>query len=443
MSHLRTLVPVCLLCLALAGCTTYHQKPLPVAPDLSSVPVLTVPAKQFLLPGLAPHHISRRGMDETTTVLMAVCNDPDLKAARLQAGVARAQMLEAGLLPNPQFAAGFAQSARNYGGALSLSQDLQALITRGARKAAASAAQHQVHLKILWQEWQVAEQASQLFIQARTNEKLQPILQAEETLLAQRYRADLRAMRQGNQTANVVSLDMERLSTVQRSLRQLETSVNLTNHQLNALLGLQPSVSLHLLPSPPPSSLNASQLQSAVVELPHRRADLLALQAGYRSQQQQVRRAVLMQFPAMSAGLNLERDPVEGVNSFGPQVNLTLPIFNHNQGQIAIQRATRAALRQAYQARLDAAENQAHEIWEGDRILTAQLRDLNKQLPSLKRRAIAAKASLEQNNLDDTAYIAMETDYLTEHEEAVRVSASLESSRAALHILLGLPFDTP
>jgi outer membrane protein TolC len=427
--------------MALAGCATYRSRPLPTAPDLSKVPVLTVPAKQFLLPGLAPHWIPSRGLDETTVVMMAVCNDPDLKAARLQAGVAKAQMLEAGLLPNPQFSAGFAKSARNYGGALSLSEDIQALITHGATKAAATAARRQVHLNILWREWQVAEQASQLFIQARSNEKLLPLLQAEERLLARRYQADLKAMRQGDQTANVVSLDQEQLSTVQSSLRQLKTSINATNHQLNALLGLQPDVSLHLLPSPALSALSANQFQSAVEELPRRRADLLALQAGYQSQEEQVRRAILMQFPAMSAGLNLERDPVEGVNSFGPQVHFTLPIFNHNQGQIAVERATRAVLRQTYQARLDAAESQAHEVWHGDHILAAQLGELKRQIPELEKRADAAKASLDESNLDAASYLAMESGYLAKREEAVRLRASLESSRTVLYILLGLPLD--
>jgi cobalt-zinc-cadmium efflux system outer membrane protein len=431
------------LCAALSGCATYHPKPLPTAPDLSETPALTVPAKQFLLPGLTPHKISGRGLDETTIVLMAVYNDPDLKAARLQDGIAKAQMAEAGLLPDPQFGAGFAQSARNYGGALSLGEDLQALITRNASKAAASATQRQVHLNILWQEWQVAEQASQLYIQARSDEKLRPILQAEENLLADRYQSDLKAMRQGDQTANVVSLDQEQLSTAQSRLRQVEISINQTNHQLDALLGVRPGTPLQLLPSRSPVPLSANQFRAAIAALPHRRADLLALQAGYQSQEEQLRKAILMQFPAMSAGLNLERDPVEGVNSSGPQVSLTLPLFNHNQGQIAIQKATRSFLRQTYQARLDAAENQAHEIWQENQILAAQLRNLHIQIGQLGSRASAAKVSFDESNLNAAAYVTMETGYLTKKEEAVRLRASLDASRAALRILLGLPLDAP
>jgi len=87
--HWRKLT-ACLLGLMLSGCASYHSHPLPTAPDLARVPELTVPARQFWLPGLPPHPISPDGLDETTVVMLAVFNNPDLKAARLQAGVASA-----------------------------------------------------------------------------------------------------------------------------------------------------------------------------------------------------------------------------------------------------------------------------------------------------------------------------------------------------------------
>src|SRR5579875_2773092 len=179
-----------LLACALAGCATYHPKPLPTAPDLAKAPALVVPAEQFLLPGLKPHPLPPDGLDATTVVMLAVFNDPDLKAARLKEGVARAQMMEAGLLPDPQFSAGYAESARNYGGALGLSEDIQALITRGAAKAAASQAEKQVHLDILWQEWQVAAQARQLFIQEQSDRHLLEVLRSNERLLESQYQKE-------------------------------------------------------------------------------------------------------------------------------------------------------------------------------------------------------------------------------------------------------------
>lgn len=429
------------LCLALGGCARYHAEPLPAAPDLTHTAELTVPAKEFLLPGLKPHTIPAHGLDATTVVMLAVFNDPDLKAARLREGVADAQMLQAGLLPDPQVGAGFAMSARNYGGALGLSEDVQALITRGAAKAAASDAQKQVHLDILWQEWQVAARASQLFIEVRSDERILGVLRENVRLLAGRYHADLRAMQRGNATAPVVSADLVQFSSAQAGVRQLETGMNVAEHQLNEMLGLAPEVRLPLVGAMSLPEISRDEFRTALAALPQRRADLLALAAGYQSQEEMVREAILAQFPAMSAGLEMQRDPVEGVDDLGPQVRLTLPLFNRNRGQIAIQRATRAVLRQTYQARLDAAVNQADEVWRADHILRAQLAGLTRQLVALKQRASAAKASLQQNNLDTGTYAVMESSYLTKRAEELELRASLQGARAALRVLLGLPLQ--
>lgn len=433
----------CLLGLLLSGCASYRPHSLPTAPDLASAPDLTVPARQFWLPGLPPHPISPDGLDETTVVMLAVFNNPDLKAARLQAGVASAQLLEAGLLPDPQFGAGFATSALNYGGALSLSQDIQTLIMRGAAKAAAQATQRQVNLNILWQEFQVAERARELFIQARANGQLQDILQASQVLLQDRYRHDKTAMERGDETAGTVSADLILVTVADATLRQLQTEVNLTDHALNELLGLQPNVQLHLIGPTQLPPLTQGQFDEAFAALPHKRTDLLALAAGYHSQEENLRKAILAQFPSLNAGVNLERDPVEGVNAFGPEVTLTLPVFNRNRGQIAVQKATREALRETYQAHLDAAESEADQVWKATRILDAQLNDLDAQLPLLEKTATAAEQSYRQGNLDVGLYVSLESNLRSKQVEVIRLRASLESARSALRTLLGLPFDSP
>ncbi len=439
----RSHVAACLLTLLLSGCTTYHPKPLPTAPDLTAAPELTVPARQFWLPGLPPHPISAEGLDETTVLMIAVFNNPDLKAARLQSGVASAQLLQAGLLPDPQLSAGFATSALNYGGGLGLSEDIQALITRGAAKAAAAASGKQVSLNILWQEWQIAESAREFFIQARADDELLAVLTASDHLLSDRYHRDQAAMQRGDQTSTTVSVDLTALSDAEASLRLLQTDINLTRHQLNELLGLQPDVQLHLIGPIAQAVITPAQFQEALAALPRHRADLLALQAGYQSQEATVRRSILAQFPSMSAGVLLERDPVEGVNAFGPQVTLTLPVFNRNRGQIAIQRATRDGLRQTYQAQLDTATSQADQVWNATLILSAQLHDLDAQLPALQQAAEVADQSMRKGNLDEGIYVTLQSNVLAKQAEAIRLRASRDRAQSALAILLGLPFQTP
>lgn len=427
--------------LLLTGCATYHPHPLPSAPNLAATPQLSVPVKQFHLPGLAPETISPRGLDATAIMLLAVLHNPQLKAARLQAGVASAQLLQAGLLPNPQLNASFATSVRNYGGTIGLDEQIRSWITRGAAKAAAAAHQKQVNINILWQEWQVAARAQQLFIHIRSGEQLHHLLQQSHTLLNAEYQRDRRAMLQGNALATTVSSDLVALNTVETNLRKLQIQQNLARHQLNALLGLQPQVRLHLIGSPQDHALTPTAYKAAVTALPHRRPDLLALQAGYQSQEQNVRRAILGQFPAVTAGVALHRDPIEGVNDLGPHVTLSLPLFNHNQGQIALQRATRSVLRQTYQARLDAAVGQADQVRQAIAIQRHQLRELSAQIAVLQKTVAAAKQSLMQNNLDASAYVKLQASLLDRRAEALRLHASIKSARATLRVLLGLPFQ--
>jgi outer membrane protein, heavy metal efflux system len=429
-----------LLCvLFFSGCATYHSKPLPTAPDLAQVSTLTVPASQFEIPGLKPHLFPTNGLDETAVVTLAVFNNPDLKAARLQTGVANAQLLEAGLLPDPQVSGGLARSTMFTGYNVGLSEDIQALITRGAAKAAAKEHARQVNLEILWQEWQVAERARELFIQSRADSQLQCVLTATRDLLADRYRQDNAALQQDNATANTVSADLTALADADANLRQLQLDINVTRNTLNQLLGLQPDVTLPLIGQTESQSLSSEQFQAAVAAIPHRRADLLALQAGYQSQEQRLREAILAQFPSMSAGVQQARSAEEGVHTVGFTVNVTLPIFNHNRGQIAIQRATRAMLYQTYQARLDQAVSEANQIWQATQIMEHQLHDLDERVSKLKEIAAAAEHNFQQGNLNAATYASLKSNFLTEQTNDIRLRASLAQARAALNILLGWP----
>lgn len=429
-----------LAALVLAGCLTYHPLPMPTAPDLASRPELIMPARRLDVPGLAPHPVPTRGLDAITVMTLAVLNNPTLKAARLQAGVARAQVLQAGLLPDPQLGASFATSALNYGGALSLTQDVKAILLRGADQAAARASARQVDLNVLWQEIQVAERARELFIQARAYSKLRPVLDADQALLDQHYRHDRAAMQRDDATIATVDADLSLVASADTAVRQLQTQANLIRHQLNALLGIEPGARLHLIGAAGLKPLSQADFQRDVAALPRHRVDLLALQAGYQSQQQTLRRAILAQFPNFSVGINLERDPVEGVNSTGPVVSLSLPLFNRNRGGIAIARATRAVLRQQYQAQLDAAAGQADQVWQANQILAGQIHDLAAQLPVLQNTALAARQSLRKYNLDAVLYVTAESALLNKQAEQIRLRSSLKVARSALATILGLPF---
>lgn len=427
----------------LAGCAVYHPQPLPTAPDLARrVPALKVAPGALHLPGLRPHPFDPAApLDMTDVAILAALNNPQLQAARLQAGVARAQLFQARLLPDPQLSLN-PDFTTNRGPGLTnawsigLAYDLKTLITRWSGVSAARAAAHQVDLDLLWKEWQVVQQARLLFIRAVEQEAQLKLLRRFQKLYADRYARSSRALRQGNLTLDVVGTDLTALLDANTRVNDLRRKLAETRQQLNVLLGLAPDAPLRLdrridLPAP-----TQAAVATALRELPERRPDLLALRAGYRSQEARVRQAVLAQFPALSVGVTRSRDNT-GVHSTGLGITLTLPILNGNRGQIAIERATRARLRQEYQARLDAADAQVQLLWTRHRLLAAQLRTLQTNLPALESMASKAHRAYEARDIQALVYLNLENTLLNKQLEAVTLRESLWATRVALQTLLG------
>lgn len=425
----------------LCGCATYRPEPLPTRPDLARAPALTVPAADLGVPGLKPQRLDpAAGLTETNIVTLAVLENPRLKAARLRAGIARAQLLEAGLLPDPRISGGLAKSSFLTGYNALLSQDIQALVTRGAAEGAARAHLKQVNLEILWQEWQVAERARELFIETRTLARLRGLLNRRRNLLGRVYRQDEASLARRYLTASAVTADFLAWNAAEAQWRALQLRENQTRHALDALLGLAPGAHIRLAGMPRMPPVTRAQFRSALAALPRRRPDLMALRAGYHSEEERLREAILGQFPLLDAGIVKTKDPQDGVQSLGFNVTVTLPLFNRNRGPIAVGRASRAYLRQAYQASLDETVNQADEVWRATLIERGQLASLERRLGGLKRQAAAAKESLRRGSSTLTAYARLKSEALATEAQAIELRSSLAQAQAVLAMLLAQPF---
>lgn len=144
--------------------------------------------------------------------------------------------------------------------------------------------------------------------------------------------------------------------------------------------------------------LPATVFAQAMKQLPGRRPDLLAMQAGYRSQEAGVHAAILAQFPSISVGITRARD-TGNVHTTGFGVTLNLPFLNGNRGQIAIARATRAQLWQGYQARLDGAYSQLDLLRTQQRLMQAQNHKLARHLPELERMVHRARRAYDARDI--------------------------------------------
>jgi len=440
-----------LLCCVLTACASYQAKPLNKESSLQEkIPHLVVDPGAMPFPELAAHPFDPSdGLDMTELATLAVVNNPDLKMARDDAGIAHAQAFAAGLLPDPQLALNRDLSnsaagpdstkAFSYG----LSYDFGALISRSANSAAAKSEARKTDLNLLWQEWQVVSQARLLYVKLTQGRKARAILEENRALFADRWDRTQKALEKGLLTSDAVTPNLTALQDVQKQLNDLERLSNQNRHDLNALLGLKPDVELVLQAGALPPAIDDAAVLAALARLPDRRPDLLALEAGYQAQDQRYRAALLAQFPALNIGLTHARDS-SGIYSNGIGLSLSLPFFNRNRGNIAIEQASRQKLYDEYQQRINTTDGDIHRILAEQRINARQLQEVQAGIAQLSLAARRADEAFRQENVDALTNVNIHATLLAKQIEEVNLQQTLLEQRVALLTLIGgdLPVKT-
>lgn len=400
----RTSAFLIILGSVLSGCAHYQASPLPqpstvlAAPDLS---VISADAQKIDRPYLTPETIDlSRPLTPNALGILAVLLNPDLKALRAKNGVTDAQAFAAGLLPDPSFQASFDKllsgpdSFNGLGAQIGF--DLNQLRTRAATRASGEASKRQVRLDLAWAEWQAAGQARLLGVRILAlTEQLRIARTSAET--AQRlFEATSRAAGRGDISGADLDSRRQALLDASSKARVAEHDLVIARSDLNKQLGLQPSAQLNLAPSPAPGVPPAADeiVKKAVVD----RLDLQALRAGYEVAEAGLHIAVLEQFPNLSITLAGARDTANNW-TIGPQVGLTLPLWNRNRGNIAIAGATRDQLKAEYEARLFQTRAEIEAAVAGIASARRQRADLSAQMPALDRYADATRRAAKRGDL--------------------------------------------
>jgi len=437
------------LILALTGCATYHPMPLDKAavnraltpPAMESI---SLKAAQIHHPLLRPVNFDLRdGLSPDEAAVLSVIANPRLRALRDQKGLAQAQLIQAGILPNPQFSysldlpmAGATQgTVKAYG--LGLNWDIVSLLTRSAKMAAARNQAAKVDLDVAWQEWQVAQAARLSVYRLALLDRQVSVARDEEKGLEDNVATVKRALDQGYVTIINLSAAQASLQKVHLQVQTIEQQREQERLALNQALGLPPekhvSLPVHL---EPPSPQTLPSIKEISRDLEERRLDLLALKMGYQSQEERLRAAIIAQVPKINIGFAHASDTTHVITT-GFAVTIDLPIFNRNQGNIAIEKATRQKLFDEYVSRLFTARADVARLLANMASLSQQIKTTEKAIPTLSSLVQTYYQALLEGNADVISYYNARGELIARQIELLTLKRNLADQRIALEIAAG------
>ncbi len=439
----------------LSGCTIYQPKPLQTADlDLHMQPpsheTIALDAAKLRHPRLKPIKFDFSApLTEDELAVIAVLINPNLKALRVREQVAEAQVFAAGLLPDPQLSIGL--DFPSSGGpnlvpayALGLNWPIAALFTRPAEKHIAEAQARQVHYDIAWQEWLISNQV-RLLARRISYLKRQLLLAQQASEIAKRL-FDITKKNVDAGDAKIDELALRNVAFLDAEDRSLSLArdVEKTRQDLNLALGLPPDEPIELaeIPSYPLQLNNAATLFASAKA---QRLDLLALQAGYESQEASLYRATLAQYPGFSLGLTRARD-TSNVHTHGISISLDIPLFNRNRGNIAMASATREQLHEEYVARLQQTRGDIATLVADIEHIDRERISLSMQLPELAREEAVLRNAAQTRDVTLTAYEAVRGTLLDKQLKLLGLEQLRAEQQIALQLSVGAslnPRDQP
>ncbi len=434
----------------LLGCARYQPKPLTEQAvhqqlETPTAQQLSIQAAQIKHPLLKPIPFDLRdGLSPDEAAILAVIRNPELRAVRDQHAIAGAQLLQAGLLPDPILSYSFSAPS---GGTdlgminafgMGLNWEATALIWRQNKITAAEKQQQSVDLQIAWQEWQIA-QAARLAVYQLIVYRQQVGLLSE---MAQRLEDNRARLQQAAELGLVTEL--ERVAAVSAKnlvdirLLALEQQVKQQRQRLNRAMGLKPHETVNLQQDIElATAMKTPDYDALIRNIENRRLDLMALKRGYESQDERLHIAVMQQFPKISIGFNHARDN-SNLYTMGFGISMTVPIFDRNQGQVALDQATRQQLFDQFTNRLFQARADIAELLVSIPLINKQIQLIHQAIPDLANLVKAYEAGIENGQVDVFNYYVAWNNLTDKKIELLGLELQLAQAGIALEVASGL-----
>src|SRR5438093_6078354 len=272
--------------------------------------MLRIPASRFQNKSAEQLSIDlRRGIGPDDAATIALYSNPALRAIRDRRRLASAQVIQAGILPNPvvsyarDFVTGGNTAGTVTGYNLTAAWEFTGLIPYLPRQTAARKSFQSVDLDVAWQEWQIAVNARAAVYRLMGLDA--QVAQAREATEGLQQSSD--AMRKAVDAHEKTVLDLAAVESATQDSRAtmlaLEQEFEKQRLGLNKILGVEPETKIELRAGLIlPSRLAPPDQHDLLDNVESWRLDLLGLRQGLESQDATVRAAILAQFPKLSVG---------------------------------------------------------------------------------------------------------------------------------------------
>jgi cobalt-zinc-cadmium efflux system outer membrane protein len=339
----------------LAGCQSYQPKPLEASAHraawLARAPgdetVRSFAERLAESGGVSPLDLSD-GLSLAEGEVVAMVYNPDLRLARLRAGVAAATAEHAGLWDDPQFGLDFLSLTKSASNPLVIAPGLTFTIPISGRleaeKARANAALAAELTRVAQREWQTRAEVRRVWLgwsAARLKaEQTERLLASVESLVT----STATLAEAGEIVRTEAALfAIEEVSQRQALLRSRAEAAE-AEQELRLLLGLSPQAPLNLVPT---LVFGEEADGAAAEEVESRSLTLALLREEYEVAEQQLRREVRTQYPDLNIGPSAEFD--RGDTFLGFSLSVPIPILNANKQGIAEAHAERELARAAFE----------------------------------------------------------------------------------------------
>jgi outer membrane protein TolC len=354
MKMLMRILTVSLVFIVMAGCATFHPKPLS-----PSVTAAAFEARTLRDPGLKAfleENLHRaiapwppKSWDLPLLTLVALYYHADLDVARAKWGVAKAGVITAGQRPNPtvgftpEFHANAESGISPWTLTLPVDIPIETAGKRGYRIIQAEQLSEAARLDIATTAWQVRSRLRTSLLDLYAAQQGEALLQQQQAvqeefvnLLEQRF-----AVGEASQfevTRAHIALDQSRLALREMQQQRAEARVHLAEAlgtPVGALDGI--GISFDIVERPPLArNLPSQEVQRQALL---NRPDIVRALAAYAASQSDLQLELAKQYPDIHLGPGYAWD--QGDNQWSLGFSLTLPVLNRNQGPIAEAEARR------------------------------------------------------------------------------------------------------